>query len=180
MTFSHYVPAVSALILLAAGGFFLLHRADAQARDTIRKHHLADIEQALFFAREVHGTFPPYDSPAWCGLLNAPENRGLRDEVATVLRQQNNKYGNQAKPFPTDPLWGQSPREAPPAGGAKWGREYDYFYWKRSPAVSELYAILEQDDNNERNTQLCASAPGLFFDYGLTSRWRENLPNLTS
>lgn len=163
MTFRTYVPALTALTLLTAGSLFLLNRADEQARDTIRKHHLADVEQALFFSRELHDTFPPYDSPSWCGLLNDPKNAAVKAQVEEVLRQQNNKYGNEAKPFPRDPLADQ-----------------DYFYWKRSPAVFELYATLEQDDNNERNTQLCATAPSLFFDYGITSRWREDLPNLTS
>ena len=141
----------------------MLSRADGQARDTIRKHHLADIEQSLFFAREIHGTFPPYTEPSWCGLLNDPKNALVKAEVEQVLRQQNNKYSNQAKPFPTDPL--------PPN---------DYFYWKRSPAVFELYAILEEDDTNERNTKLCTNSPALDYDYGITSRWREDLINLTS
>lgn len=169
-----HVPALSALILLAAGGLFLLNRADEQARDTIRKHHLADLEQALFFAREIHDTYPPYDAPSWCGLLNAPENRTVRDQVEAVLRQQNNKYANPDKPFPIDPLADRF------ALRMRDNETYDYFYWKRSPAVFELYAVLEQDDNNERNTRLCPTAPALDFDYGLTSRWRENLPNFTS
>lgn len=171
-----HVPAFTAVILLAAGGLFLLHRADQQARDTIRKHHLADIEQALFFARGQHHTFPPYDQSSWCGLLNAPENRPVRDQVETVLRQQNNKYSNAAKPFPRDPLADRAPAEAL----AQEGREYDYFYWKRSPAVFELYAMLEQDSNRERSTELCPTSPRLFFDYGLTSRWREDLPKFSS
>lgn len=158
-----HVPAISALILLAAGGFFLLNRADEQARDTVRKHHVADLEQALFFARSTQQTFPPYDQSSWCGLLNVPENRPVRDQVEQVLRQQNNKYANPEKPFPSDP-----------------SADQDYFYWKRSPAVFELYAVLEQDDTNERSTQLCDTSPGLLFDYGVTSRWRENLPNFTS
>lgn len=152
-----------AAILVILGGVFLLHRADEQARDTIRKHHLADLEQSLFFARELHGTFPPYDQASWCGLLNDPKNSAVREQVAKVLRQQNNKYANSEKPFPEDPL-----------------ADAGYFYWKRSPAVFELYATLEQDDTDERNTLLCGNSPPLYYDYGLTSRWRENLPNLTS
>lgn len=150
------------ILIVTAGGVFLLTRADGQARDTIRKHHLADLEQSLFFARELHGTFPPYSEPSWCGLLHDPKNSAVREQIETVLRQQNNKYGNEAKPFPADPL-GQ-----------------DYFYWKRSPAVFELYAVLEQGRSGERNTLPCSNSPALYYDYGLTSRWRENLPNLTS
>lgn len=171
------LPLVVGIVLATLGGIFLLNRADEQARDTIRKHHLADIEQALFFAREIHHTFPPYDQASWCGLLTDPKNSAVKAQVEEVLRRQNNKYGNEAKPFPADPLVGQQPREAL----AKWGGEFpDYFYWKRSPAVFELYAILEQGKSGERNTLLCGNSPSLYYDYGLTSRWRENLINLTS
>lgn len=152
-----------AIVSVTVGGFFLLWRSAGQARDTIRKHHLADLEQSLFFARELHGTFPPYEESSWCGLLNDPKNSAVREQVEEVLRQQNNKYGNQAKPFPTDPLAGN-----------------DYLYWKRSPAVFELYAVLEQAKTSEKNSLGCDNAPGLYFDYGTTSRWREDIPNLTS
>lgn len=152
MISTQQLPLAAAFALVTLAGFFLLHRADEQARDTIRKHHLADIEQGLYFARELHGTFPPYDQPSWCGLFHDPKNLVVRNQVEEVLRQQDNKYSNEAKPFPSDPLVGQ-----------------DYFYWKRSPAVFELYASLEQDDNNERNSLLCDNNPGLYFDYGLTS-----------
>ncbi len=164
------------ILIVTAGGIFLLERADGQARDTIRKHHLADLEQSLFFARELYGTFPPYDESSWCGLLNDQKNLVVKEQVESILRQQNNKYGNEAKPFPRDPLADRAPAVAL----AKEGQAYDYFYWKRSPAVFELYAILEQDDNNERNTLLCKNSPALYYDYGLTSRWREDLLNLTS
>ncbi|MEK7557465.1 MAG: hypothetical protein AAB538_05790 [Patescibacteria group bacterium] len=173
---SSQLPLVFGVVITILGGVFLLNRASEQARDTIRKHHLADVEQSLFFARELHGTVPPYENTSWCGLLNDPKNTTVRDQIELALRQQNNKYGNEAKPFPADPLAGQQPREA----SAKWDRIYDYFYWKRSPAVFELYAILEQDQNKERNTLLCANSPPLYYDYGITSRWRENLINLTS
>ena len=160
------------IITLLAAGAFLLARADGQARDTIRKHHLADLEQALFFAREVHGTFPPYEAASWCGLLNDPKNSHVTTEVEKVLRQQNNKYANPDKPFPEDPLADRAPWERSDSTG--------YFYWKRSPAVFELYAILEQADTNEKNTLRCPTAPPRYYDYGITSRWREDLPNLTS
>lgn len=157
------------ILIVTAAGVLLLQRADDQARDTIRKHHLADLEQSLFFARELHGTFPPYEQTSWCGLLSDPKNSAVREQVETVLRQQNNKYGNENKPFPEDP------------------QNLGYFYWKRSPAVFELYAVLEQGRSGERNTLLCGNSPAyrtgrpaLYYDYGLTSRWRENLPNLTS
>lgn len=165
-----HLPLAVATALLTLGGFFLLHRADEQARDTIRKHHLADLEQALFFARELQGTFPPYEEASWCGLLNDPKNSAVQGQIKEVLRKQNNTYANLEKPFPRDPL----PRN-------------DYFYWKRSPAVFELYAVLEQDDTNERNSLACANSPAyrtgrpaLYFDYGTNSRWREDFINLTS
>lgn len=155
-----YLPLAATVLLLAGGGVMLLNRAEEQARDTTRKHHLEDIEQSLFFARSVHGTYPPYDQPMWCGRLNDPSNQATREQIEIVLRTQNSKYENPDKPFPSDPL------------SARHG--YDYFYWKRSPAVFELYAVLEQDPNGERNTADCDNSPLLHYDYGLTSVWREN------
>lgn len=161
------LPVLIALVSVALGGLFLLNRADTQARDTIRKHHLEDLEHALYFARAARGTFPPYDQPSWCGLLNDPASAPVRAQVEEALRTQNEKYANPDKPFPTDPLADQQP----PAGPAN--RLPDYFYWKRNPAVFELYAILETDPNAERGTALCQSTPELTFDYGITSVWRE-------
>lgn len=154
------LPLVTTLALVIIGGIFLLNRAEEQARDTTRKHHLEDIEQSLYFASNAHGTYPPYDQPSWCGLLNDPANQDVRQEIEEVLREQNTQYANQDKPFPTDPL-------------AQEG--HDYFYWKHSPAIFELYAILEQDDNNERNTGRCWAAPSRYFDYGITSTVRRDI-----
>lgn len=150
------LPILIALVLLITGGVFLLDRADAQARDTIRKHHLEDIEQALYFARGLQGTYPPYDQPSWCGRLADPKNEKVRAQIEEALRAQNDKYANPDKPFPTDP--------SNPTG---------YFYWKRSPAIFELYSTLETDPNAERNTIECSNGTAHAFDYGLTSVWRE-------
>ncbi len=151
-----HLPLIVAVLGLIAGGTFLLHRSEAQARDTIRKHHLQDVEDALYFAYSLHGTYPPYNEPTWCGHLNADSNRGsTRQEIEAALRQQNEKYANPAKPFTADPL-----------------PEHDYFYWKRSPAVFELYSILETDPNHTRSTYHCPEVSPEFFDYGLNSRWR--------
>lgn len=145
---------------LLLGGAFLLRFADAQARDTIRKHHLEDLEQALYFARNVHGTYPPYDQPTWCGLLSDPANATVRADVEAALRQQNEKYGNEQKPFPVDPTY---------TTGAQ-----GYFYWKHSPALFELYATLEADRTGERSTARCQSAETMNYDYGLNSGNRED------
>lgn len=171
------VPLVFAAIGLFTGGVFLLHRSEAQARDTIRKHHLQDIENALYFAYSLHGTYPPYNEPTWCGRLNETSSRGsARQEIEANLRQQNEKYANPAKPFPTDPLQeNRSPRVAPPwAGHSRDGRAPDYFYWKRSPTVFELYSILETDLNHTRSSRGCPKTPLEFFDYGLNSLLRGN------
>jgi len=152
------LPTVIALILVAVGGVLLLNRADAQARDTTRKHHLEDIEQALYAARNIHGTYPPYQEATWCGEISAPGNEAVRAQIEQALRAQNEKYANPGKPFPIDPLKDQSP---------------DYFYWKRSPSVFELYAMLEADTTGERATSRCGnSASHPAYDYGLTSLWR--------
>jgi hypothetical protein len=58
-------PLIVALVLLAVGGFMLIQKEDQQARDTIRKHHLADIETALELAKRQNGQFPPYDQLTW-------------------------------------------------------------------------------------------------------------------
>lgn len=152
------LPLILALSFLLFGGLFLLNRADGQARDTIRKHHLADLEQALFFARRQHGTYPPYDQAQWCGTLDTSNQPYVRSQIETALRTQHDKYANPLKPFPTDPQ-----------------PEYHYFYWKRSPAVFELYAHLEQAPTGDRSTTDCPTEPDGVYDYSLTSVWRESI-----
>lgn len=136
----------------------LLERAERQARDTTRKHHIEDIEHSLYFARSLHGSFPPYDRLSWCGFLDAPEHASLRSQVEEALRSSHEKYANPEKPFPTDPL--------APAHG--------YFYWKRSPGLFELYSILEAAPTGERQTTECETAPAARFDYAIASHLRED------
>lgn len=151
-------PLVAALLLMLVGGWYLIDRADAQARDTIRKHHLEDLERALYFARSLHGTYPPYNQASWCGRLDDLTSKSVRNEIETALRAQHEKYANLAKPFPTDPLS---------------GTQQGYFYWKRSPVSFEFYAQLEQDPNGERSTIKCPTSPELHYDYGIASVVRE-------
>jgi len=155
---ANQLPLTIALAILLLGGWFLLGRADTQARDTIRKHHLEDLEQALYFARNLHGTYPPYDQLSWCGILSSPGNQDVRAQVEAALRAQNEKYANPDKPFPADPKGNQSP---------------DYFYWKRNPATFELYSVLETDPTAERGTAGCDQNL-IYYDYGLTSLWRKD------
>jgi hypothetical protein len=156
MPFFSRLPILLALLGLLVGGAWLLLHSEAQARDTIRKHHLEDIEQALYFAYRQHGTYPPYNEPAWCGSLDASAaSAATRQEIEAALREQHKKYANPDKPFPIDPL-----------------ADHSYFYWKRSPAVFELYSILEADPNQNRSTHDCNAVAAEFFDYGLNSRLR--------
>jgi hypothetical protein len=148
-----------ALTLLLVGGVALLHRNDQQARDTIRKHHLADIEQSLYFVHQTKGTFPPYDQASWCGVLTDPKNSAVKAEVEDALRQQNDMYKNLAKPFPIDPKYATTAQ--------------DYFYWKRSPTTFELYATLEADKTGDRNSLGCPNAAPAYYDYGIASINRE-------
>jgi len=159
------MPLFVAVLLVLFGGVFLLERSDAQARDTIRKHHLADIEQALLFASRIHGTYPPYDQPTWCGALSDPANRAVRDQVEAALREQHEKYANPAKPFPEDPRFGPTLQVDTDRLG--------YFYWKRSPALFELYAILEADEQGQFPTIDCEAAPAEVYEYGLNLRVRQ-------
>ncbi len=154
------LPLIVAFILLTIGGVFLLSKADRQMRDTTRKHHIEDIERSLYVARLSRGTYPPYTEATWCGVLNDPKNREVRNQVEEALRIQNEKYENPEKPFPSDPSF---------ANQAK-----DYFYWKRSPSVFELYSILEEDPNGERNTSRCKNAETTQYDYGISSILRKN------
>ncbi len=171
------LPLIVLSLLFLAAGWLLLDRSAAQARDTARKHHLDDIEHALYAAYRQHDTFPPYDQPSWCGRLNDPKNAAVKSEVETALRAQNNKYGQLAKPFPHDPLvtgiQGDAPASAvvPPSAG----RSADYFYWKRSPAVFELYSILEAAPTGERSTEQCPTDTPLIYDYGIRSYDRQSL-----
>ncbi len=152
-------PLVAALLLVLVSGWYLLDRAASQARDTIRKHHLEDLERSLYSARRLYGTYPPYDQPTWCGQLHDQNNNSVRGAIEAALRAQNEKYANPAKPFPTDPLP---------------NTQRGYFYWKRSPASFELYAQLEADRSGERSTTACATAPPLQYDYGIASVFRED------
>jgi hypothetical protein len=154
---SSHLPLALATLGLLIGGIFLLHRGEAQAHDTIRKHHLYDIEQALYFAYRQHGTYPPYDKPTWCGVLQNSTNNPVRSQIEVALRQQHEKYTNPDKPFPNDPLGDQVP---------------DYFYWKRSPAVFELYSILEAASTQDRTSRHCPQTTIQFYDYGINSRLR--------
>jgi hypothetical protein len=148
------LPLLLTFLLVTLGGFYLLNHSSAQNRDTIRKHHLQDLEQALYLARDTHGTYPPYEESQWCGELNASPHASLRQQVETALRTQNKQYANAAKPFPTDPLATQG---------------FDYFYWKHSPTSFELYSILETDATGEKNSFSCSSTSPYTYDYGLTS-----------
>ncbi|MDP3997705.1 MAG: hypothetical protein U1C49_00725 [Candidatus Andersenbacteria bacterium] len=152
-------PPLIALAVLLLGGIFLLNRADVQARDTIRKHHLDDLETSLYLAHDLHGTYPPYNQPTWCGLLNDPTNSSVRAPIEEALRQRIDKYANNTKPFPTDPLASELP---------------DYFYWKRTPTLFELDSILEIDRNGLYGTSGCPNAPLFYYDYNLNSGLRGN------
>lgn len=172
------LPLIILSLLILLTGWLLLDRSAAQARDTTRKHHLDDIEHALYAAYHEHGTFPPDDKPSWCGRLNDPKNAALKTEVEAALRHYNDKYGKQEKPFPHDPLvtgiQGQGlPRAAPAETLAKAGSPPDYFYWKHSPAVFELYSILEAAPTGERSTSHCPADPAQIYDYGIRSYDRQ-------
>lgn len=149
-----HTPLIIALIGLIAGGLYLIDLQAKQMRDTTRKHHIADIETSLYFARSRNGTYPPYNQTNWCGFLN--EDSATRQQIEQALREQNEKYENPNKPFPTDP----NPIN-------------DYFYVKRSPASFELYAVLETDDNNDRNNFFCTETKPTNFDYGIASVHRK-------
>lgn len=153
-----YVPVIAGLLLLLVSGTLLLIKEDKQARDTIRKHHLADLETALYLARNQHGTFPPYDQLSWCGVLQDPANTAVKQEVEESLRKAVDKYGNDAKPFPEDPA----------------GLAQGYYYWKRSPSMFELYSALEAAPTAERNTFSCPEGIHTTYDYGIASILREN------
>lgn len=166
------LPLVVVLAAVLVGGVFLLTRADAQARDTIRKHHLQDIEDSLYFARAVHGTYPPYDQVTWCGPLQQGSGAAFA-EVEAILREQNDTYMNTEKPFPRDPLLagaqGQSAVAASP--------DYPpYFYWKRSPAAFELFAQLEADQNGAFTLDDCDTIVTGSYNYGLDSVERQDRP----
>ncbi len=155
------LPLIIAFIYLLVGGIFLLNRADAQARDTIRKHHLQDIEDAIYFARGLHGTYPPYDQPAWCGRLQDESSALVRQQIESALREQNDKYANPDKPFAIDP----DPNQIANGRG--------YFYWKRSPASFELFSQLEADPQQIRDMSDCSNPAPDTYNYSLTSIWRE-------
>lgn len=109
------------------GGLFLINKQAVQTRDTTRKHHLQDLEDALYFAGNTNGNFPPYEEEQWCG--NLEQDSTARQQLEEALRLQNEKYANPAKPWPTDPLG------------------YPYQYCKTGTETFELKAELERDDH---------------------------------
>lgn len=155
-SFVSTLPVVIALGALVVGGLLLLERSERQARDTIRKHHLQDLEDALFFARAAHGTFPPYETATWCGELTPASGEVAVQQVEAALRQQHALYANPAKPFPTDPRHGA------------------YVYWKHSPTVMELLTSLEADAEVDRDSTGCPAIAARRFTYVLTSSERED------
>ncbi len=158
-----YAPIAAALVLLLVAGTLLLTKQDLQARDTIRKHHLADIETALYLARNIHGTFPPYEELSWCGVISAPDNAHVQRQIEESLRIAVDKYENPDKPFPQDPT----------------EQDQNYYYWKRSPSMFELYSVLEAAPTGERNTFACPEGIRTTYDYGIASILREDTSGST-
>lgn len=151
------LPIAVALIALLILGFYLIAKEDKQSRDTIRKHHLADIETALQLAKKQHGQFPPYDELTWCGVISDPTNKNVQALIEAPLRQSVEKYANLEKPFPEDP---NTPST-------------NYYYWKRSPDMFELYSVLEAAPTGDRNTFSCPTGLHTTYDYGISSILRE-------
>ena len=135
-----------ATILFVAIGAWALRLQALRARDTIRKHDIEDLEQALLRYGRLSGTYPPDDVPAWCGTLSDPAADSVRTAIEAALRRDE-KYAKPEKPFPSDPVYA--------------GTDRDYLYWKTSPVSFELLAELEADRNNSRaiDRTTCAPAP---------------------
>ena len=93
----------------------------------------------------------------FCGRLNAPEHRDLRDIVNIFLRMDP-KYEKPEKPFPDDPRYTQTERA--------------YVYWKRSPRAFELYAATEIAQDPGSPFAVCGEDQAQ-FSYHLRSVDRE-------
>jgi hypothetical protein len=149
-----WVFALAAVLFVGLGTWALRLQAQ-QARDTIRKHDIEDLEHALLRSGRLSGTYPPEHLPTWCGTLSAPEHAAVRAVVEGALRRDE-KYTKPEKPFPSDPRFA--------------GTDRDYFYWKTSPVSFELLAELEADANNSRDTSLCGGK--VTYDYSVMSTQR--------
>jgi len=99
--FGVFLPALAIFALLGVWGLSLQAK---QARDTIRKHHLEDLEQALLKVGKEKGSYPPYSSSSWCGLLADSENKEVKDVIEESLREDE-KYAKPDKSFPQDPAY---------------------------------------------------------------------------
>lgn len=138
---------MSLLVLVFAGlGLWAIRLQAAQTRDTVRKHDIEDLEQALLRYARLQGTYPPDDVPTWCGVLSTEANRPVHDAIEWALRKDE-KYTKPDKPFPQDPRFA--------------GTSRDYFYWKHSPTSVELLSELEADANDTRDTSSCSSSTAL-------------------
>lgn len=120
-------------------GLWALNLQARQARDTTRKLNLEDLESGVLRILKRTGTLPPFGATSWCGIISAPANRAVREEIERALRETK-KYAKPEKPFPADPRFG--------------GTDRDYAYWKTSPVSFELLAELEADQNNSRPLDL--------------------------
>jgi hypothetical protein len=145
---------ITAITLTALGTWAIRLQAE-QARDTVRKHDIEDLEHALTRSARAAGTYPPEGVSSWCGTLTNPRNRAVRDVVEAALRRDD-KYAKSDKPFPADPRYA--------------GTDRDYFYWKTSPVSFELLAELEADRTDARDTTDCGGS--VAYDYSVVSQLR--------
>ncbi len=152
-----WVFAIAVIVFMGVGVWAIELQA-RQARDTMRKHDLEDLEHALIRHARAMGTVPPDNVPAWCGTLSASTHAPVRAVIEAALRRDE-KYAKLEKPFPQDPRFGGTAR--------------DYFYWKTSPVSFELLAELEGDANDTRETAACGGT--VAYDYGITSTERNSL-----
>ncbi len=141
---------IAAVLIFVGIGFWALRLQSLQARDTIRKHDIEDIEKALNRYAKQHGEYPPVNSVSWCGTISGDSSKDIKKEIEDSLRKDK-KYAKLDKKFPSDPVYG--------------GTENDYTYWKTSPVSFELVAKLEADRNATRNIPCKKDA----YDYSVVS-----------
>jgi general secretion pathway protein G len=87
-TLIELLVAIAIIGILAVVGFASFRSSQKKARDTVRKHDLAEIQKALEMYQNDHGIYPPKAALSWGNEFTDP------DEETTLYMKQ----------LPKDPL----------------------------------------------------------------------------
>lgn len=127
--------------ILAAITIVAYNGLQARSRDSIRKADLASINKAIRLFYAENGNYPM--ASGWCTQMSNPSYAAsFKTEMAPYISN-----------IPSDPAYGIT--------------NQDYFYRNINDQSYELYAELEQSDENSYTSGSCSSIGGVLnlYDY---------------